>query len=470
MKAELPARPGLAGLLFLLGGTLLLLRPLAAFWSANENYAYGWGVPFLAAYLLIERWWCRPDPRPMRPNRRMLAGLGLVAFAWALGFIAVRLVAETEPASRPLLWVDGCLAAGAWLAWFGLLGGRPWCRHFAVPVLFVLAGVPWIFRCEFFVTQGLMRLNAAWVAGSLTWLDVPAHAVGNTIMLSTGQLGVTEACSGIRSLQAALMLALFFGEFYRWGAWGRGTLLGMGAGLALLGNYVRMLFLAWRGAHRGMTSVESAHDSAGWLILGFTVVSLWLICLVARPSPALSRRTPRDLPPLAQRMALRWAVCILVATFFAEAATQSWYGWRERSAPALSHVDRGVARRRPRFPAHADCRGSPCRPARRSLLGGGMERSRGPILDGMVDPLSRRGGGQDRLRVTQPRAVPSRRGLEGAARWEGFRSGRRRPFAYRCTAPFSPRERKPFMCSGFPISIGACRPARTARTVFTAIR
>jgi hypothetical protein len=87
---------------------------------------------------------------PVRANDRAVLRLGFVALAWALFFLATRLVIETEPASRPLLWIDGCLPLGALLAWFGVLGGRPWLRHFAFPVVFVLVGVPWIFAVSFF--------------------------------------------------------------------------------------------------------------------------------------------------------------------------------------------------------------------------------------------------------------------------------------------------------------------------------
>ena len=321
------------GALLLTGAGALALRPLAAFWSTNANAAFGWGVPFLAAYLLFERWRCRPDPAPGRTKRHATAGLAFIVLAWAFVFLATRLVIETEPASRPLLWVDACLQAGALLAWFGLLGGQPWLRHFAFPVGFLLVGVPWIFRCEFFLTQELMRLNAAGVAWTLALLDVPAHAEGNTIVLATGQLGVTDACSGIRSLQAALMMGLFFGEFYRFDIRGRVALVGAGAAAALLGNYARMLFLAWRGAREGVASVEAVHDSAGFLILGFTVLSLWLICLALRPVGSFRARDARGPSAPARRLAWRWAAAVCGATLFAEAVTQGWYGWREKSAP-----------------------------------------------------------------------------------------------------------------------------------------
>ena len=270
--------PLAANAIMLAAGGVLLLRPLARFWSENDNYAYGWGVPLLAAFLFYERWRCRPVPAPTVARR----GLVPVALAWGACCLAVRLVLETEPASRPLLWLAAALWTGAVLAWVGLLGGRPWLRHFAFPVLFLLAGVPWIFRCEFLLVQELMRLNALAVAGVLRLAGFSAHAAGNTIALPTGRLGVSEACSGIRSLQATLMMALFFGEFYRFGWRGRAGLLAAGAALALAGNFVRMAWLARCGAVEGVAAVEAAHDTAGWTLLVLTVTGLWLVCLGTR--------------------------------------------------------------------------------------------------------------------------------------------------------------------------------------------
>lgn len=320
-----------AGSLLLIASGVLLLRPLARFWSESENYAYGWGVPLLAAFLFYERWRCRPAPAPGRePAGRQM---GLVAVAWAATCLAGRLVLETEPGSRPLLWLAATLWAGALLAWAGLLGGRPWLRHFAFPILFLLAGLPWIFGFEFLLVQELMRLNAAGVAGALHLLGISARAAGNTITLSTGQLGVSEACSGIRSLQAALMMALFFGEFYRFGWRGRVGLVIAGAVLALAGNFARMLYLARRGATEGVAVVEAAHDSTGWTILAVTVLGLWLVCLAARPKAVPLFFATWSVDPLARRAALVWALSIFAATLTAEAATQAWYAFRESSAP-----------------------------------------------------------------------------------------------------------------------------------------
>ena len=277
-------RRAACGGVFLFAAAALALRPLAVFWNANANYAYGWGVPFLAAYLLFERWQCRPDPIPPRTNPRAAWGLATVGAAWAVVFLAARLVTETEPASRPLLWIDASLAVTAWLAWFGLLGGRPWLRHFAFPVLFLLVSVPWIFRFEFIVTQGLMRFERrvgrrhAGPAGRSRPRRRKHDRPGDGPVRCDRRVQRHSFAAGVADDGPVLRRVLSLRCTRTRRAAGRGR------GLALLGNYARMLFLAWRGAREGVASVEASHDSAGFFILGFTVVSLWLICLATRRS------------------------------------------------------------------------------------------------------------------------------------------------------------------------------------------
>jgi hypothetical protein len=50
---------------------------------------------------------------------------------------------------------------------------------------------------------------------SLNLFHISAVQHGNVIEVKTGLLGIDEACSGIRSLQATLMVSLFLGELYR---------------------------------------------------------------------------------------------------------------------------------------------------------------------------------------------------------------------------------------------------------------
>lgn len=315
-------------------GGCLAFYPLTRFWNANPEYLFGWFVPFLAAYLFYERWEARPYPRASAVPGISLLFLGGGGFLFLLG---TRLIIETEPDWRPGLWLFSSLFVGGILIWLALYGGRAWVRHFAFPVGFLLLSVPWPFNLEFPIVQGLMRWNANLVADSLVLADLPAQAVGNIIQLPSGSLGVNEACSGIRSLQAALMMSLFLGDFYRLSLSRRLMLPAAAVLMAMVGNYVRLLFLGWQGSLHGVATVESVHDSAGFLILIVTVAGLWLLCLcmgtssMPRPAPT----APAMLSPSKRQGRLAWQFAggLMLSLFLSEVLTQGWYAWRDRSAP-----------------------------------------------------------------------------------------------------------------------------------------
>ena len=314
---------------------LIVLRPLALFWNNDPEYAFGWGVPVLALYLFFERWRCAPVLRPVHQATR---GIYFIAVAWAVTFLLGRMLLETVPDWRPGLWFCASLYAGAVIAWCWLRGGWAWARHFLFPVAFLLLSVPWLYNVEFPIVQGLMRWNAGLVAASLVLADIPARAVGNTLLLPTGQLGIEEACSGIRSLQAALMMGAFLGEFYRFIWPRRALLLLLSLFLAVAGNYIRLLFLAWSGARRGISSVTTLHDPAAGGILCFTIIGLWLVCLALRKTK-LPRQAdlPRSLEPRPDldnnSPARQWTLSLLIAVLIGELFTQGWFGWREAAAP-----------------------------------------------------------------------------------------------------------------------------------------
>ena len=88
-------------------------------------------------------------------------------------------------------------------------GSCRWVRHFAFPVAFFFVAVPWPTAVEVPIIQGLMRMVADFAAETAMLLGIPAQVEGNLIRVSTGLVGVNEACSGIRSLQTSLMIGCF---------------------------------------------------------------------------------------------------------------------------------------------------------------------------------------------------------------------------------------------------------------------
>src|SRR6266478_6737593 len=133
-------------------------------------------------------------------------------------------------------------------------GGWPWLRHFAFPILFFLVAVPWPIHFEQVVVQGLMRAVAAINVSLLNIGGIPALQHGNVIEVGSGLIGIEEACSGVRSLQATLMISLFLGELYSFSVAGRFVLVIAGCVFAFICNLVRTGILVWLGAHRGASA------------------------------------------------------------------------------------------------------------------------------------------------------------------------------------------------------------------------
>ncbi len=123
--------------------------------------------------------------------------------------------------------------------------------------------------------QGLTRLDTGFTTELLGWFGIPAMPHGNVIEVATGMVGIDEACSGIRSFQATLMISLFLGEFYRLAVIRRTVLCLAGFALSFLFNLARMSLLVWVAAHKGIAAIASWHDPAGVTILVACFFSLW---------------------------------------------------------------------------------------------------------------------------------------------------------------------------------------------------
>jgi exosortase len=317
--------------LLLLGCGVIAFGPLTSTWNVNSNYSYGWWIPVVSMILFAERW-------PTRPARANPPSFRLV-FPVALGgilFLAFRLAAETDPDWRPGLWVLVSLYVVVLLTWLWLEGGRPWVHHFAFPIGFLFLSVPWLYQIEFPLVQGLMRWNAALVADSLQCLGIAAEPAGNIIQLQNCRLGVEEACSGILSLQASLVMGCLLGDIYGLTVRRRFFLVGTSMMLALLGNYFRTLFLALMAVYVGADAVPQWHDTAGYAILVFTALGSWLAALYLSGT---SIQVPDVIEGVAEggrvggreqsHGAVRLAVAALTVLLLSEALTQAWYGWRE---------------------------------------------------------------------------------------------------------------------------------------------
>jgi exosortase len=266
-----------------------LIRELSSQWEAREQYAYGWFVPFFAIALLWRRRLDHPPAKAQKPSM-MLKGIVLLPI---LALLPLRVIYEINPDWPLLSWVYTMIVIAISLYAVFLAGGWPWVRHFAFPIAFILVAVAWPWRIEKGLTQGLMSIVARLTVEALGWLGIPALQKGNLIELSTGVVGVDEACSGIRSFQSSVMAALVMGELYRLRTWTRLGLIGCGITLAFSFNVMRTLLLSWQANQHGLAIIDKWHDPAGLTITILCFLGLWGIAGLlrckwsAKPLPAI---------------------------------------------------------------------------------------------------------------------------------------------------------------------------------------
>lgn len=295
-------------------------------WSFNPQYAYGWSVPFLALYLLWRRWSTRPVAAP--PAQRLLP-IALIIFA-ALLFLPIRFFSEANPDWRLLSWAFSLAAVGISAGWIYLAGGGPWLRHFAFPIVFFLVAVPWPTQIEQFVVLTLMHAQTAINVTLLNLVGIPAVQMGNVIEVGSALIGIEEACSGVRSLQATLMVSLFLGELYSFKLVPRILLIVAGALFAFFCNLVRTAILVWVGTHQGVDAIKNWHDPAGLTILLVCLFGLWALSLLMLRRPVLVSEHP---PAMEPRPPIRFSRPLLIALMLwlllSEAGVQTWYQLRQ---------------------------------------------------------------------------------------------------------------------------------------------
>jgi exosortase len=299
------------------------LWPVSVSWRTAPDLGHAWAVPVLMAYLWWERWGERPVAIVRTIRWWWLVAAGILAG----GQLVLRLLLTPFPLWPMLLAIYTGLfivtaGLGAWL-WAGRRGVA-WVLG---PTLLMFSALPAPSLFETAIILPLRGGMAALAAEISNALGYPALAAGTSIQLARSWVGVDEACGGIRSLQACVMIGLFFGEWFRFSLWRRALLLAAAMMAALISNFARVLFLALR-AQGGPDALHAAHDAAGWLAM---LASLTLTGLLACHWAGY-RWPPQQRPAAAEpRVSRTWMWVTFVAALFAsnELATRLWYAHGE---------------------------------------------------------------------------------------------------------------------------------------------
>ena len=270
-RAVAPAATGGRRALWLGGGLLAallavlyapILRELVWDWWDDPNYSHGFLVPVFSAYLA----WQRRDALAAAPHRGSWLGLPVVLLG--LGALVLGDVGAELFLSRSSLIV---VLFG--LTLFHL--GPAITRLLAFPLAYLAFAIPLpaiLFYAVAFPLQTLAAQNAAW---TLDLLGVPVLLDGNVIHLSQVTLGVTEACSGIRSLISLLALAVAWAYLTLPGLVSMAILVASAVPITVVANAGRVVATGLIGQAFGIEYATGFfHTFSGWVIFLFAFAGL----------------------------------------------------------------------------------------------------------------------------------------------------------------------------------------------------
>ncbi|HYB43399.1 MAG TPA: exosortase [Candidatus Methylomirabilis sp.] len=285
LESHPSARLGSTGAVLLLAillGALYwsVLRDLAVQWWDDANYSHGFLVPAFSGYLV---WRSRRTLRTL-PVRGSGAGLAVMAAG-----IAMLLLGDI--AGELFLMRSSLIVIAAGLILFHL--GRAWLRALAFPLGFLFFMIPLpatLFYAIAFPLQNVAAQNAVWL---LDLIGVPVLRDGNVIHLSQITLGVTEACSGIRSLMSLLALAVGWGYLTLAGPWAIAALAASAVVITIAANAGRVVLTGLVSLWLGPGYAQGFfHAFSGWLI--FVSAIACLVAVHALLRLARRRRTARE--------------------------------------------------------------------------------------------------------------------------------------------------------------------------------
>ncbi len=314
----------IAAAFVLLGFAGLMVWDQLFWWANNEDYSFGFLVPFFVAYVLYHRWpvigsylirgagpdsgpdACPaggPSAAPSSVNRALewIAVIGLLGslLLFGTGMLIRMATGPQNPATFAIaVSFSGILLSSVFIFAKETVDGSPMSlkARLAVTLLFVFPALIWLLSAPMLAVLDnkirvfLMNKVTVMVFGICDFMGYELERQGNVLILPEGSVGVEEACSGIRSLTGCLFAGSFFGAVFLRQFWKKVLMVFLAMCLAVLMNLVRSMFLTLWSYHHGPNAIDAdwslplignigtVHDVTGILIMVLT--SIGLLCFL----------------------------------------------------------------------------------------------------------------------------------------------------------------------------------------------
>jgi exosortase len=242
------------------------LVTMADRWARDPQYSHGFLVPVFAAAVL----WARRDKLAGVTWQPDPFGLPLMVGGLGLRWCAVRIDFEALDAASLLPTLAGVVL---------LVGGRGFLRWAWPAIAFLAFMMPLPFFIEISLAHPLRRLATILSTYALQTFGCPATAEGNIILIGDIRLGVAEACSGLGMLMTFFALSTALALIVQAPVADRLVLVISAIPIAVFANVARITATGLAYDAWGQDSEAARvlmHDLAGWLMIGLTLVLLWL--------------------------------------------------------------------------------------------------------------------------------------------------------------------------------------------------
>jgi len=238
-------------------------RGAMQFWD-NPKYSHGWLVPVLTAILL----WMRHEPfGPVSPGARW-AGVGLLTLG-----LAIRCLATYYPSH--VVEMDSFVPAVAGI--FLLVGGWKTIRWAGPAIAFLIFMFPLPGFLDARLLAPLQKVATLSSTYLLQTMGIPSYSEGNRIVIGEVELGVVEACSGLRMLTIFAALAVAITLVTERPLWERIVIVLSAIPIALVSNIIRITVTAILYLTVGPELVEKVfHDLDGLFMVPLALGLLYI--------------------------------------------------------------------------------------------------------------------------------------------------------------------------------------------------
>ncbi len=291
------------------------LRSIVNTWSTNDDYSYGYLIPFVSAYLFWDM-------------RHRLKGLKFKP-AWAVlplllifvGLSLYGILGSSGNIARPAVPI-------VYILLITFCFGTETLKRFALPLGFLIFIVPLPAFLDRTIGVYLKSISSQLGGLIIQLTGLSVHVSGNIIDLGVTQLQVVDACSGLRFVFPLLALGVIHAYFFEKIMWKRIACVVATVPIAIITNVLR---IGITGILTHIIGPEAAqgffHDFSGWVIFMVAFCFLFILSRILKLFPPAQPAVPSSgtnmaLPPsdpdnqrsIAPALATALAIIVVTST------------------------------------------------------------------------------------------------------------------------------------------------------------